>query len=141
MILRHSLLALTGVLALAGTSHAGPANDASDTYLVITATNSAPAVPVAKDGWCPLDARVIALGAASAVVYYTYDEGGADVVRVVTTIGTDEAPPARFVSYLTPGQKSEVSVAGAVDTPQAALEFVYSGHDVTVRPVAAPPES
>jgi len=68
-------------------------------------------------------------------------DGGADVVRVVTTIGTDDAAPARFISYLTPGQKSEVSVAGAVGTPPAAVEFVYSGHDVTVRPVPVQPES
>ena len=69
------------------------------------------------------DARVIALGTGSAVVYYTYDEGGADAVRVVTTVGTDAdgaAPPARFVSYLAPGQKAEVSVAGAVGTVPAA---------------------
>lgn len=140
MISRLSLLALTGALTLAGTARAAD-TQAIDTYLAITA--SAPAARPAG-GLAPLDARVIALGTGSAVVYYTYDEGGADAVRVVTTVGTDAdgtAPPARFVSYLAPGQTAEVSVAGAVGSAPAALELAYDGVRLAVRSVTARPES
>jgi hypothetical protein len=65
------------------------------------------------------------------------------VVRVVTTVGTDPdgaSTPARFVSYLSPGQKAEISVAGAVDTEPASLELAYDGGLLKVRSVTAQPE-
>jgi hypothetical protein len=119
MVSRLSLLALAGTLALAGSAHA------TDTQ--------------AADEVRPLDARVVALGEGSAVVYYTHGPEGADVVHVVTTVATDPegaAAPARFVSHLSPGQKAEVSVAGAVGTEPASLELAYDGGLLTVRPVS-----
>ena len=142
MVSRLSLLALAGTLALAGEARAAD-TQAVDTYLAITGTDSAPDGRPAAGELAPLDPYVVALGAGSAVVYYTYDPEGADVARVVTTIGTDPdgaAAPARFVSYLSPGQKAEVSVAGAVGTEPASLELAYDGGLLTVRPVTAPPQ-
>jgi hypothetical protein len=91
----------------------------------------------------PLAARVVALGGGSAVVHYTYDEEGADVVRVVTTVGTGPegaATPARFVSHLSPGQRAEVSVAGAAGTEPEVFELAYDGGLLTVRSITAQPE-
>lgn len=142
MVSRLSLLALTGALALAGASHAADTR-AADTYLAITGAGSVPAGRADDGGLCPLDARVVALGAGSAVVYYTYDEEGADMIRVVTTVGTDPdgaSPSARFVSYLAPGQKAEVSVAGGFGAEPAKLELAYDGDRLAVRPAAAQPE-
>jgi hypothetical protein len=135
MISRLPLLALTGALTLAGTARAADTR-ATDTYLAITA-----AAPAA-DGLAPLEARVVALGTGSAVVYYTREDGEADAVRVVTTVGTDAegaAPPARFVSHLAAGQRAEVSVAGPAATAPAALELAYDGVRLAVRPAAAQP--
>jgi hypothetical protein len=133
VVSRLALLTMTGALALAGEARAADTHGADlqavDTYLAITAASEL----------CPLDARVVALGGGSAVVYYTFDEDGADLVRVVTTVGTDPdgaAAPARFVSHLSPGQKAEVSVAGAVGTEPASLELAYDGGLLTVRPVS-----
>jgi hypothetical protein len=87
---------------------------------------------------CPLDAYVVDLGGGSAVVYYTVDQD--DLFRVVTTVGTDrEAASARFVSYLAPGKKAEISVAGAVGTTPAVLEITRSedGWPATVRLISA----
>jgi len=143
MISRLALLAsLAGSLTLAGEARAADAQ-AVDTYLAITGTGSAPDGRLAAGELPPLDARVVALGGRSVVVYYTYDEEGADVVRVVTTVGTgpeDAAAPARFVSYLSPGQKAEVSVAGAVGTDPIVLELAYDGGLLTARSVTAQPE-
>jgi len=141
MVARLSLLAMMGGLALAGHARAAD-TQAADTYVAITA-----AAPdgQAVGGWlCPLDAYVVTLGESSAVVYYTYDPEGADVVRVVTTVATDPdgaAAPARFVSYLSPGQKAEVAVAGAVGTAPAVLELAYDGVYLAVRSAAAQPEA
>jgi hypothetical protein len=140
MVSRLSLLALTGALALAGAAHAAD-TQAVDTYLAITGL--APDGRPAADELAPLDARVVALGEGSAVVYYTYDPEGADVVRVVTTVGTDPdgaAAPARIVSYLSPGQRAEVSVAGAAGTEPTSIEFAYDGGLLKVRSVTAQPE-
>ena len=136
---RLSLLATAGVLALAGQARATDTR-AADTYLAITGTGSAPDGRPAAGELAPLDARVVALGEGSAVVHYTYDPDGADVVRVVTTVGTEAggaAAPARFVSHLSPGQKAEVSVAGAAGTEPAVLELAYEGGLLRVRSVAA----
>jgi hypothetical protein len=143
MVSRLSLLALASTVALTGAAHAADTRAAVDTYLAITSTGSAPAGR-ADDGLCPLDARVVALGTGSAVVYYTYDPEGADVIRVVTTVGTETdgaSPSARFVSYLAPGQKAEVSVAGAVGTEPARLELAYDGDQLAVRPARERPQS
>jgi hypothetical protein len=141
MISRLPLLALAGALTLAGGAHAADTTRAVDTYLAITGNPSAPAGPsAAADALAPLDARAVALGGGSAVVYYTFDEGGADLVRVVTTVRTDPdgaGAPARFVSHLAPGQTAEVSVAGAAGAGPASLELAYDGGLLTVRPVAA----
>ncbi len=142
MNLRFPLLVLAGTLASAGPALAGGPQPV-DTYLAITGTGSAPDGRPAAGELPPLDARVVALGEGSAVVYYTYDEEGVDVVRVVTTVATDPdgaAAPARFVSHLSPGQKAEVSVAGAVGTEPASLELAYDGGLLTVQSVAAQPE-
>ena len=45
------------------------------------------------------------------------------------------AAPARFVSRLSPGQRAEVSVAGAAGAGPAALELAYDGGRLVVRPV------
>jgi hypothetical protein len=140
MVSRLPLLALAGALTLAGGARAADTQTV-DTYLAITGTGTASASagrPAAAE-LAPLDARVVALGAGSAVVYYTFDEEGADLVRVVTTVGTDPegaAAPARFVSHLAPGQRAEVSVAGAAGTEPASLELAYDGGLLTVRPVS-----
>ena len=64
---------------------------------------------------CPVDAYVADLGDGSAVVYYTFEQD--DLFRVVTTVGTDrETASVQFVSYLAPGEKAEISVAGPVGT-------------------------
>ena len=89
-------------------------------------------------------AAVSVAGAGSAVIYYTTDAARADVARVVTTVSTDPESatvPARFVSYLATGQKAQVSLAGAVGTPPAVLEYVYNGDRLAVRPVKPQPES
>jgi hypothetical protein len=128
-ISRRLLLAFVGVLALAGQASAGSASRGQ----------------AGADQLCPLSARVVTLGTGSAVVYYTYDDSeGRDLIRVVTTIGTDPdgaSPPARFVSYLTPGQKAEVSVAGPVGTEPAVLELVYDNGRLAVHSVAARPDA
>ena len=65
------------------------------------------------------------------------------MVRVVTTVGTDPdgaSTPARFVSYLSPGQKAEVSVADAVGSGPAPLELAHDGDLLKVRSVTAQPE-
>lgn len=141
MVSRLSLLAVAGTLALTGAARAADPQ-AVDTYLAITGTGSTPSSHSPAAELAPLDARVVALGAGSAVVHYTYDEEGADVVHVVTTIGTDgAAPSARFVSHLAPGETAEVSVAGAAGTEPATLELAYDGGLLAVRPVtAAQPE-
>ena len=139
---RLSLLATAGVLALAGQAGAADTDtQAADTYLAITGL--APDGRPAAGELAPLDARVVALGEGGAVVYYTYDPDGADLVRVVTTVGTEAggaAAPARLVSHLSPGQKAEVSVAGAAGTEPAVLELAYDGGLLRVRSVAAQPE-
>ena len=142
MISRLALLAsLAGSLTLAGEARAADAQ-AVDTYLAITGTGSAPDGRLAAGELPPLDARVVALGGGTAVVYYTHDERG-DVVRVVTTVGTGPegaAAPARFVSHLSPGQRAEVSVAGAVGTDPTVLELAYDGGLLTALSVTAQPE-
>ena len=143
MISRLALLALlAGSSALSGGAHAAD-TQAADTYLAVTGTGSAPEGRLATGELAPLDARVVALGGRSVVVYYTYDEEGADVVRVVTTVRTgpeDAVAPARFVSHLSPGQKAEVSVAGAVGTDPTVLEVAYDGGLLMARSVTAQPE-
>jgi hypothetical protein len=127
MISRRLFLAVVGVLALVGQASAGSASRAE----------------AAADMLCPLTARVVALGTGSAVVYYAYDPKGRNIIRVVTTIGTDldgAAPPARFVSYLTPGQKAEVSVAGPVGTEPVVLELTYDKGGLALRSVPAQPK-
>ena len=141
MVSRLSLLAVMGALALAGHARAD-GTQAADTYFAIAA--AAPDGQAVGSWLCPLDAHVVALGEGSAVVYYTYDAEGADVVRVVTTVATDPdgaAAPTRFVSYLSPGQKAEVAVAGAVGTAPAVLELAYDGVYLAVRSAAAQPEA
>ena len=140
MVSRLSLLALAGALALAGGARAADTR-AVGTYLTTTglASDGRPAAGELP----PLDARVVALGEASAVVHYTFDEEGADVVHVVTTVRTapeGAAAPARFVSHLSPGQRAEVSVAGAAGTDPTVLELAYDGGLLTVRSVTAQPE-
>lgn len=139
MIVRHTLLALTGLLALAGAAQAAGPQAA-------VAVLPAPVVAErAEDGsLSPLDARVLALGAGSAVVYYTYDPAGSEVIRVVTTLGTDPAgtaPSARFVSYLAPGQTAEVSIAAPVGVAPAVIELAYDGDRLTVRQAPERPQS
>ena len=141
MISRLPLLAMAGGLALAGGAQAADTR-ATDTYLAIT--GSAPEGRAVAVELCPLDARVVSLGAGSATVYYTYEPNGSDVMRVVTNLGTDPdgvAAPARFVSYLAPGQKAEVSVAGAAGTEPAVLELAYEGGHLAVRPAPERPQS
>jgi hypothetical protein len=141
MISRFTLLALAGALTLADEARAADTTPAAvDSFLAITGT--APAGRLATE-LAPLDARIIVLGGGSAVVYYTFDETGVDLVRVVTTIATDAggtSAPARFVSHLAPGQTAEVSVAGAFGTVPASLELAYDGRLVMVRPAPAQPE-
>ncbi len=154
MLPRLPFVALAGALALAGgqarAADAARGADlrAVDTYLAITGAAGSPTdghAAAAAAGLSPLDARVVALGEAGAlaVVYFTYDEAGADTVHVVTTVATGPdgaAAPARFVSHLTPGQRAEVSVAGAAGTEPASLELAYDGGRLTVRPGPARPE-
>ncbi len=141
MISRLSLLALlAGSSALPGGAHAAD-TQAADAYLAITGLAPGGRVPAGAP--CPLDARVVALGEGTAVVYYTYDEEGADALRVVTTVVAGpggSAAPARFVSRLAPGQRAEVSAAGAAGTGPAWLELAYDGGLLTVRSVTAQPE-
>ena len=140
MVSRLSLLALAGALALAGEARAAD-TQAADTYLAIT--DLAPEGRAADGMLCPLEPRVVTLGEGSAVVYYTHDPEGRDVARVVTTLGTDPdgaSPSARFVSYLSPGQKAEVSVAGPVGTEPDVLELAYEGGRLAVRSLTAQPE-
>jgi hypothetical protein len=62
------------------------------------------------------------------------------VARVVTTVGTapdGAATPVRFVSYLSPGQKTEISVAGGVGTEPTVVELAYDGDLLTVWPATA----
>jgi hypothetical protein len=140
MVSRLSLLALAGALALAGGARAAETQAARTSPAI---TVSAPDGRDAAGGLRPLDARVVALGEGSVVVYYTEDPERADGVRVVATVGTDSAgagAPARFVSHLSPGQRAEVSVAGAVGTEPAVLELVYDGGLLTVRSATARPQ-
>jgi hypothetical protein len=135
MISRFPLLVLAGTLASAGPALADGSQPV-DTHLAITglASGEQPRAGELR----PLHAHLATLGegGASAVVYYTVE--GADF-RVVTTLGTDQdgaAAPARLVSYLAPGQKAEVGVAGAGDTEPAVLEIDRVGDRLLVR--AAP---
>jgi hypothetical protein len=150
MVSRLPLLALAGALTLAGGARAADTRGtdlrAIDTYLAIIGTGAASASagrPDAGDGLAPLAGRVVALGEGSAVIYYTYDDERADTVRVVTTVAAGPegaSAPARFVSHLAPGQRAEVSVAGAFGTEPASLELAYDGGLLTVRSVTAQPE-
>jgi hypothetical protein len=140
MVSRLSLLATVGALTLASQARAADLQ-AVDTYLAITSLASRSQAVAGE--LRPLDARVVTLGEGSAVVYYTYDAEAANVVRVVTTIATDRddaAAPARFVSYLSPGQKAEVSVAGPVGTEPDTLELAYDGTALAVRSVTSRPQ-
>lgn len=144
MISRLALLAsLAGSLTLAGEARAADAQ-AVDTYLAITGTGSAPDGRLAAGELPPLDARVVALGEGTAVVYYEHDAtGGGDALRVVTTVVAGpggSAAPARFVSHLSPGQRAEVAVAGAVGAGPTALELAYDGGLLTALSVTAQPE-
>lgn len=113
MILRLPLLALAGTLTLAGAqAHAADRHGADlqaiDSYLAITGTGTAstPAGRPATDRLAPHDARIVALGEGSAIVYYTVDGRSPAWVRVVTTVRTDAdgaVPSTRFVSYLAAG--------------------------------------
>lgn len=139
MISRFPLLVLAGTLASAGPALAGGPQPV-DTYLAITglASDAQPQSGKLR----PLEAHVASLGAggASAVVYYTVE--GADF-RVVTTLGTDQdgaAAPARLVSYLAPGQKAEVGVAGGVGTEAAVLEIGRVGDRLLVRSAPTRPQ-
>ena len=144
MVSRLPFLATAGTLALGALTLAGQAL-AGDTgpvgaYLAITGLASRDRTPAVAP--CPLDARVVALGEGTAVVYYEYDAHGGDALRVVTTIaaGPDgPAGPARFVSHLAPGQRAEVSVAGAAGAVPAALELAYDGERLAVRAAPAGP--
>jgi hypothetical protein len=139
MISRLSLLATVGALTLASPARAADLQ-AADTYLAVTGV--APRSQGVGE-LRPLQARAVALGEGSAVVYYTYDAEAANVVRVVTTIATDRdgaAAPTRFVSYLAPGQKAEVSVAGAAGTEPDTLELAYDGTGLAVRSVTSRPQ-
>ena len=113
MVSRLTLVAMLGALALAGQAHASEQLQPRAVAL------------------SPLDAHVTTLsGGSSAVTYYTYDPEGAYVIRVVTTVGSDpagSAPPVRFVSYLTAGQKADLSVAGADGEAPVMLELAYDG--------------
>lgn len=140
MISRLSLLATVGALTLFGPARAADLK-AADTYLAITGVASHSQAVAGE--LHPLEPRVVALGEGSAVIYYTREAEAGDVVRVVTTLGTDRdgaAAPARFVSYLSPGQKAEVSVAGPVGTAPDTLELAYDGGGLAVRSVTSPPE-
>ena len=140
MVSRLSLLATVGVLTLASQARAADLQ-VVDSYLAITGLASPSRV--AAHELRPLEAHIVTLGEGSAVVYYTYEEGAANVVRAVTTVGTDAegaAAPARFVSYLSPGQRAEISVAGPVGTEAATLELVNNRGRLAVRPVTPPPE-
>lgn len=137
MIPRLSLLAAAATLALAGGAHAA-ATQAADSYLAIT--GSVPEGSPAAEELAPLNAYVVSLGEGSAVAYYTFDVDGADLVRVVTTVATGVGGPARLVSYLSPGQKAEVSLAGAVGTDPTVLELAYNGGLLEVRSITAQPE-
>ncbi len=154
MLPRLPFVALAGALALAGgqarAADAARGADlrAVDTYLAITGAAGSPTdghAAAAAAGLSPLDARVVALGEAGAlaVVYFTYDEAGADTVHVVTTVATGPdgaSTPARFVSRLAPGQRAEVAVAVTVDAGPDVLELAYDGDLLTVRSVTAQPE-
>ena len=140
MVSRLSLLATVGALTLASQARAADLQ-AVDTYLAITGLASRSQAVAGE--LRPLDARVVTLGEGSAVVYYTYDAEAANVVRVVTTVGTDPdgtAAPARFVSYLSPGQKAEISVAGPVGTEPAMLELANDRGRLAVRSVTSRPQ-
>ena len=142
MLSRLPFLATAGALAFAGQALAGQAlaydTRPADAYLAITGTGPAPDGRPTADAPRPLDARVVALGEGTAVVYYTYDEEGGDALRVVTTVVAGpggSAAAARFVSHLTPGQRAEVSAAGPAGTGPASLELAYDGGRLVVRPV------
>jgi len=134
------LLAVAGTMALSLEAHAAdPQAVGTSRAATALASDSRPAT----NGLRPLDASVFALGEGSAVIYYTRDPGRADAVRVVTTVGNapdDVTAPVRFVSYLSPGQTAEISVAGIVGTEPAVLELVYDGTLLTVRPAMARPQ-
>ena len=140
MLPRFMLLAVAGTMALSLGGHAADLHAVSASRAVIAPTSDS---HLAIGGLRPLGASVIALGEGSAVVYYTHDPSRADVVRVVTTVGTapdSAATPVRFVSYLSPGQKTEISVAGAVGTEPAVLDLAYDGDLLTVWPATARPK-
>lgn len=133
---RLSLLAMAGTLALAG------GTQAADTYRTGTGRMLDDRSRIAE--LCPLDSHVEALGKGNAVVRYTYDPEGADMVRVVTAVwlGQDgDGPSMEFVTYLTPGQTAEVSATGGVDSNQDALELAYDGGVPSVQSVTAPLEN
>lgn len=139
MTLRLSILAAAGVFAAAGQALADGMQPV-DAYLAITGLASGG--PVLPGEVRPLAAHVAALGegGGSAVVYYTVD--GADF-RVVTTLGSDRdgtAAPVRLVSYLAPGQKTEVGVAGEIGTEPAVLEIGRVGDRLVVQPAPSRPQ-
>ena len=139
MIKRLSLLAVAGTLALTGAVRAADTRSA-DAYLAAIGTPSVlPGRPAAAM-LTPLDARVVTLGAGTAAIHYSYAPKRAGAVRVVTTLRTDldgAAAPVRLVSYLSPGQRAEVSVAGAAGTEPASIELAYDGRHLLVRPIVA----
>lgn len=138
---RFPLLAVAGALALAGPALADDA-DPVGAYLAITGLASEGRAVAAGRPYPP-DARVVALGeGGTAVVYYERDPDGGDALRVVATVvaGPDgSAVPARFVGRLAPGQRAEVSVAGAPGAGPATLELVHDGERLVVRPTPAGP--
>ena len=141
MVPRFPLLALAGALMFAGQARADDM-EAADAYLAITGLASEGRA--AANELCPLDARIVAFGeGGTAVVYYERDPEGGDALRVVTTVVTGPegaSAPARLVSYLAPGQRAEVSVAGAAGAGPDTLELVRDGGRLVVRSVPAGPQ-
>ena len=66
-----------------------------------------------------------------------YAEAGAGSVTFHVEAAT---APVRLVSYLSPGQTAEISIAGIIGTEPAVLELAYDGAFLTVRPATARPQ-
>ncbi len=83
----------------------------------------------------PTTARLIRLGAISALTYYTVETDG---FRVVTTIQSDDAaatetpmPPVRFIVTLAPSAEARISVPQEVG-PAIELRIARIGNVIEV---------
>jgi hypothetical protein len=83
----------------------------------------------------PMQATNINLVDFKGIAYYTVEKEG---LRIVATVAQGEAgTPIRFVATLLPGQRTVLSVPGAVGQVEQAVELLRVDDRVSISPATA----